>query len=84
MNYTDLIWELNESLDGNKEAENQGLTFTLTTNNFWDVISLGDLVLYNSEEDSLHDHETDTEISLKEVIRRNLNKHIDLLLTIKL
>lgn len=82
--FTDLVLELNSSLEGNKFIENVGLCFSYHTNYYYDQILFGEFPVYCSENDSLHNHETDKEISVKEVTVKNFKGYVNALKTIKL
>lgn len=74
----ELVDELNEQIADNKYLENLGMTFSLTTNGYCQVIEFGNFVLYNSEADSLvkFDDESNKYIDmpLKEFIINSFNR----------
>ena len=82
--FVDLVLELNDSLSGNKYLENLGLCFSYSTNYYYDQIVFGDFVVFCSENDSLHNYETNKGLSVKEVLIGNFNEYVKTLNTIEL
>ncbi len=74
--YLELVDELNDSITDNKFFENLGISFSYTTNGYYDSIDFGDFHIYDSENDSLskYDYIIDeyVDISLKEFIIQKL------------
>jgi hypothetical protein len=69
-----LIGELNSDYyERTNDAEGQ---FFVEGNEFAYVIKFNDVLLYNSEDDSLHDHDTDKEIPIKSFLRTSWESYV--------
>lgn len=82
--FTDLVLELNTRLEGNKYLENLGLCFSYHTNYYYDQIIFGEFPVFCSENDSLHDYDTNRKLTVKEVVKKNFTDYLKALKTIKL